>query len=55
MEQSLEFLVVNVNNMQSFMNKLNKMPISNINKHHQKTIDSYFRSVLYGEDIIIGF
>jgi hypothetical protein len=39
------FLVINVMNMQSFMNKLNKMSISNINKHHQRTIDSYFCSM----------
>ena len=45
MEHPSEFSVVDVMNMQSFMDKLNKMSISNINKHHQKTIDSYFRSV----------
>ena len=39
--------------MQSSMKKLNKTSISNINKHHQKTIDSYFCSVWYGEDIMI--
>ena len=33
--------------------KLNKMSISNIN-NHQKTIESYFCSVWYGEDIIMG-
>jgi len=37
-----------------FYDKLNKMSISNINKHHQKTINSYFRSVWYNEDIIMG-
>ena len=44
-EHLLEFLVTNVMNTQSFMDKLSKMSISNINKHHQKAIDSYFRSV----------
>ena len=39
------FRVVDVMNLQSFMSKLNKMSISNINKHHQTTIDSYFCSV----------
>ena len=34
MEHLLKFLVVNVMNMQSFMDKLNKMPSSNINKRH---------------------
>ena len=28
-----EFLVVDVMNLQSFMDKSNKMPISNINEH----------------------
>ena len=28
--------------------------MSNINKHHQKTIDSYFHHVIYDEDIIMG-
>jgi hypothetical protein len=41
-EHPLENLVVSVMNMQSLMNKLNKMSISNINKHHRKTINSYF-------------
>ena len=36
------------------MNKLNKMSISNIDKHHQKTIEFYFRNVWYDEDIIKG-
>ena len=49
----LEISVVDVTNIQSFMDKLNKMSISNINKHSSKTIDSYFRSVIYGEDIIM--
>ena len=35
-EYCLEFSIVDVMNMQSFMNKLNMMSISNINKHHQK-------------------
>ena len=38
MEHPLEFSILDVTNMQSFMDKLNKMSISNINKHHQKTI-----------------
>ena len=51
----LEFSVVDVVNMQYFMNKLNNMSYSNmINKHHRKTIGSYFRSVWYDEDIIMG-
>ena len=41
-------------NMQSFMDKFNKMSIPNINKHCHKTIDSYLRIVRYGEDIIMG-
>ena len=51
----LGILVIDVMNMQSFFNKLNKMSISNINKYLQMTIGevSYFRSVLYGEDIIM--
>ena len=44
-EHSLEFLVVDMMKMHSFMGKLNKMLISIINKHHQKTLDSYFYSV----------
>ena len=43
MEHSLEFSIINVMNMQSFMNK---MSISNINKHHQKTINSYLHNVI---------
>ncbi len=35
-QRPLEFSVVDVMNMQSFMDKFNKMLISNINKHHQK-------------------
>ena len=46
-EHALEFSVVDVMNMQFLMNKLNKMPISNINKHHQRTIISYFHSVIW--------
>ena len=34
----LEFSVVDVMNMQSLMDKFNKMLISNINKHHHKTL-----------------
>ena len=45
LEHPLEFLIIGVMTMQSFMNKLNKTSISNISKHHQKTIDSYFCSV----------
>jgi hypothetical protein len=52
MENSLEFSVANVMNMQSFLEKLNKMLVANLNIHSQKIIDSYFHSVLYGEDII---
>jgi hypothetical protein len=33
MEHPSEFLAVDVTNMQPFMDKLNKMSISNINKH----------------------
>ena len=44
-EHHLKFLVVDVTVMQSFMDKSNKMSISNINKHHQKTTNYYFRSV----------
>ena len=36
-----------------FMDILNKMSISNINKQHQKTIFFYFHNVWYGEDIIM--
>ena len=39
MEQFSEFLVVDVMTMHAFMNELNKMSISNLNKHHQKTIN----------------
>ena len=45
MDHPSEFLVVDMMNMQSFMNKLHKMSISNTNKHHQKTINSYLCSV----------
>lgn len=54
MEQSLKFLVVDVTNIQSFMNKLNKISISKINKHHQTTINSHSRNVWYDEDIAMG-
>ena len=52
MEHLSRFSVIDVKNMQSVVNKLSKMSISNINKHHYKTINSYFCSVWYGEDII---
>ena len=44
-EHPSEFLVIDMMNMQSFINKLNKLPIFKINKHHQKTINSYSLSV----------
>ena len=53
-EHPSEILVMVVTNMKSFMNKLNMMSMSNIKKTPSKTIDSYFRSVIYGEDIIMG-
>ena len=37
-EYPLEFSIIDVMNMQSFINKLNKVSIPNINQHHQKTI-----------------
>ena len=40
-----EFSIVVTYNMQSFLDKLNKMSSSNINKHHPETTNSYFRSV----------
>jgi hypothetical protein len=54
MENSLEFSVPNVMKMQYFMQKMNKMLVANLNRHSQKIIDSYFQSVIYGEDIIKG-
>ena len=54
MEHPAEFSVGVVMNMRSFMNILNEMSISNINKHHWKTIASHFCSVWYGEDITVG-
>jgi hypothetical protein len=39
-ENSLEFLVADVMKMQSFIEKLNKMSLANLNRHRQKTIDS---------------
>ena len=51
-EHPLEFSVIDVMNMQSSTGKLSKMSIFNINKHHQKTIDFYFCSGWYSEDII---
>ena len=54
MEHPSEFSVDDVMNMQSLMDKLSKMSISNINKHHPKTMKYYIHSVWYGEDIIIG-
>ena len=53
-EHPLDLSVVDVMNMQSFMDASNKMSISSIIKHHQKAIDSYFRSMQYGEGIIVG-
>jgi hypothetical protein len=50
----LEFSVPNVMKMQYFMQKMNKMLVANLNRHSQKIIDSYFQSVIYGEDIIKG-
>ena len=44
-EASLEFLIVDAMHMNYYMIKLNKMSITNINKHHWKTTNSYFRSV----------
>jgi len=44
-EYPLEFSIVDVMNIQSFMNEFNKVSISNINQHHQKTADPYFRFV----------
>ena len=41
----LIFSIIDVMNMQSSMDKLNKMSNSNINKLHQKTINSYSCSV----------
>ena len=41
----LGFSVVDEMNMQYSKNKLNKMSIFNVNKHHQKTIYSYFFSM----------
>jgi hypothetical protein len=38
--------------MQPSMDTLNKMLIININKHHQKTIDSYIQTMWYDEDDI---
>ena len=54
MKHPLEISIVDVMNMQYYMDKLKKVLISNINKHHWKTIDSYFLSVSYGVDIIMG-
>ena len=55
MEHPLGFLLVDVTNMQSFMDKLNnsQFPTSTNNIKRQKK-KSYFRSVWYGEDIIMG-
>ena len=50
-----EFSLVDVMNMQSFMDKLNKIPNANNNKHLQEIINSYFHSVWYGEDIILDY
>jgi hypothetical protein len=37
-----DFSIIDVMNMQSFMDKLNKKSNSNINKHHQKAVDTSF-------------
>lgn len=50
MEYSFDFLVVDVMTIAIFYKKLNKMLISYINKHDQKTKDSYFCNVQYGKD-----
>ena len=39
-----KYPAVNVMNMQSFMNKCNKIQIFDIKNHQQKTINSYGRS-----------
>ena len=44
-EHYLKFSIMDDANMQPSMDTLNKMLISNINKHHQKTIDSYVHTV----------
>ena len=41
----LGFSVVDEMNMQYSKNKLDKMSTFNVNKHHRKTIDSYFFSM----------
>jgi hypothetical protein len=41
LEHPSKFSIIGVMNMQSSMDKLSKILISNINKHHQKTIHSY--------------
>jgi hypothetical protein len=45
MEHPSEISVVDATNIQSFMNKLKKMSISDINKHHPETLNSCFCSV----------
>lgn len=54
LEPPLEFSIIDVANMQSFMDELKTMSNSNINKHHHKIIDSYFYSVWYDDNINIG-
>ena len=44
-EHSSQYSTVIVMNLQSFMNLLNKMSISNISKHYEMPIDSYLCSV----------
>ena len=55
MQHSSKFSIADIMNMQPFMDKSRKMSISNVNKHHQKTTNSCFRSVWYDEDIIVGY
>jgi hypothetical protein len=52
-EHPSEFSVTEAMNMQSFVDKLSKMSISNTNKHHSNTTNPYFHSVRYGVDIIM--
>jgi hypothetical protein len=53
--KSLEFSIACVMSMQSFMDRLNKMSIFNIIKHHHNTIDFYFCNVWYSENIIMRY
>ena len=52
-EHPSEFSIIDLMNKKPFMGKLSKMSISSINKHHQKTKNSYFHTLWYGEDVII--